>query len=581
MKKAILIGIPFLILLVLVGWRYGQKAETVAQLQKRSSTLKNSPANVVLAKAGEKAVDKTIEAVGTVESPYTVELSPKLTGKIVYLPDFVREGYAVKAGQLLCQVDPTETVGQVLQAKSQLAQARSTLISAKFIQHPTDTNIESQIAQGVATVRSNEADYEQASETYAAQVNQAHSSVVDAQAKVAASKANSYNAQASLESAQANLVNAKAKLSRETTLYKQGFVAAQDVDDSIAAEKVAEANVKVADGSVRAAKSAEDSAQAALRSAEDSESIVKKTGSTNIKAALEKVKLARAALKYSESTTSQKPAYQAQLEADQAAVDAAQGSVNQAEARLADCDLKSTIEGTITKRNADPGTVVSAGASVIEVQYLKWLYVDTAVPIDYAGQIGKGTKVEMTFDALPGVTQRATVTDLSFVADPQSRQFTAKIKIDNSDGKFRPGMYSRVTFLVSTKTYPVVVPREAIHTTNTGAMTATVVDKDNVAHVVPVTIGDQDTNNTVITSGIDAGDRVVVLSYTTVRDAQKVVEGGKTKGKGKGRGANSNGASGAQVPDAASSPGPEAKTALPESSKTKRHRAMATPGATN
>ena len=535
MKRALLIGIPFILLLVLVGWRYMQKADSGAKLQQRSSSMKSGAVNVVLGVAGPKDVDSTFEAVGMVASPYAVELSPKLTGKIVYLPDFIREGYEVKAGQLLCQLDTTETMGQVLQAKAQLAQAKSNLVSAKYIQHPTDTNIESQIAQAIATVRSNQADYDQVNENYAAQVHQAHSLVVDAQAKVAAAKAASYNAEASLGSANANLVDSKAKLNRENTLYKQGYVAAQDVDDAIAAEKVAEANVKVADGSVRAAKSAEESAQAQLRSAEDNESIVKKTGQTNIRAALEKVKQASAALKYSQSTTSQKPAYVAQLAADQAAVDAAEGNLNQALARLADCDLKSTIDGTISKRNADVGTVVNSGNSIVEIQYLKWLYVDSAVPIEYAGKISKGTRVQMSLDVLGGTPVAGVVTDLSNVADPQNRQFTAKIRIENADGRLRPGMYARVKFLISTKSYPVVVPREAVHTGNDGTSTVTTVDSGNVAHVVPVTIGEQDTNNIVVTSGVEAGDKVVVLSYTTVRDKQKVTAGGKGKGKKGGK----------------------------------------------
>jgi len=514
MKKAILIGLPILVLLLLVGWRYTQKVDTTAKLATRSQGLKNGPANVVLGVAASRPVVKSYEAVGTVESPFAVELSPKLTGKIVYLPDFLREGYQVKKGQLLVQIDPTETIGQVLQAKSQLAQAQSSYVSAKYIQNPTNVNVISQIEQAVATVNSNQADYDQVYQNFEDQVHQAHSAVVDAQAKVAAAKAATYNAEAGLDSAKASLDDAQAKLNREDTLYKQGFVAAQDRDDSVAAQKVAAANVKVADGLVRSAKQSEVSYEQQEREAQDNESIVVKTGKTNIRAALEKVKLAQAALKYARSNTNQKPAYDAQLKALQAAVDAAQGNLNQANARLSDCNLVSTIDGSISKRNADVGTVVNAGASILEVQYLQWLYVTSAVPVEYTGTIVKGTPVTMTFDAIPGLKMSGTVTELSNVADPQSRQFDAQIRIDNSAGKFRPGMYSQVRFQLSRKTYPVVVPREAVKTSNLGVSTAIVVDDKSVAHIVTVTIGETDTNNTVITSGINAGDKVVLLRVT-------------------------------------------------------------------
>ncbi len=211
MKKAILIGIPLLVLFILVGWRYEQKSATQAQLTKRASGLKNGAVNVVLATAGPRPVSITYEAVGTVNSPFSVELSPKLTGKIVYLPDTLREGTPVTKGQLLCQIDPTETIGQVLQAKAQLAQAHSTLVSAQFIQHPTNENVQSQIDQAIATVNSNKADYDQVYQNFEDQVHQAHSAVVDAQAKVASDKALTYNAEAGLESSQASLADAAAK----------------------------------------------------------------------------------------------------------------------------------------------------------------------------------------------------------------------------------------------------------------------------------------------------------------------------------------------------------------------------------
>jgi len=541
MKKAILFGVPFVLLLVLVGWRYMQKTETVAKLTQRSAQTKNGPANVVLGQAGPHRVVKSVEAVGTVESPFAVELSPKLTGKIVYLPDEIREGYTVKAGQLLVQIDPAETIGQVLQAKSQLAQAQSSLVSAKYIQNPTNVNVISQIEQAQATVNSNRADYDQVYQNFEDQVHQAHSVIVDAQAKVLAAKAATYNAEASLDSSKASLEDAQAKLNREDTLYKQGFVAAQDRDDAVAAQKVAAANVKVADGLVRSAKQAEVSVEQQEKEAQDAESIVVKTGKTNIRAALEKVKLAEAALKYAKSNTNQKPAYDAQLKALQAAVDAAAGNVNQAQARLADCNLVSTIDGSVSKRNADRGSVVNAGNSILEIQYLKWLYVTSAVPVEYTGIVVKGTPVTMTIGSSPGFKVSGTVTELSNVADPQSRQFNAQVRIDNLSGKFRPGMYAMVHFQVSDVNYPVVVPREAVKTATDGTTTATLVDSQNVAHIVPVTIGQQDTNSTVITKGLEAGDRVVIRSYTPVKDKQKIVEGSKPKG-GKGKSKTTSGA---------------------------------------
>lgn len=567
MKRTILLGIPLVVLIVLVGWRFAQKSETLKTLEAHSSQTKNGPANVMVAYAGRRAINKTIECVGTIDSPFVVELSPKLVGKIVYLPDNLREGTVVTKGEILCKVDPTETQGQVLQAFAQWKQSQATYEHDLQLQHPYNENIISQIAQDQATIDSNVADWRQVKETFESLVHQAQSGVVDSKAKLDAAVAAVYNAQASLGSAKASLDAAQSLLTRDTTLYKQGFIAAQDLDNQIAAQKVAAANVKVADGQVQSAKSAQNSADAELKQAQDNEAIVRKNGETNIDAAWGKVVLAKAALKYAESAYNQKPAYVAQLDADKAAARAAQGNLNQAQARLADCDLVATIDGSITHRNADLGMVITPGNSILEIQYLKWLYDDSAVPIEYAGIIAKGTPVTMTCDAVPGVKLTGTVSDLSNAADPQARQFTAKIRFDNPDLKFRTGMYSTVRFQVSRKFYPVVVPREAVKTSNDGKSTVTMVDAKNVAHIVPVTLGEQDTSNIVITKGLSPGDKVVVLSYTPVREGQKITDG--SKGKKGGTAAPANGAESNQetagIPKGGGSELTQANSASPSS----------------
>lgn len=66
---------------------------------------------------------------GTVTSTNQVQIASRLMG---YIRDLkVKEGQSVKAGQLLFQVDPTDILGQVAQARSGLAQAQANLANAK------------------------------------------------------------------------------------------------------------------------------------------------------------------------------------------------------------------------------------------------------------------------------------------------------------------------------------------------------------------------------------------------------------------------------------------------------------------
>ena len=66
---------------------------------------------------------------GTVTARQQVQLSSRLSGYIRAMS--VRDGQAVKAGQLLFEVDPTNVLGQVQQAQAGLAEAESALTDAR------------------------------------------------------------------------------------------------------------------------------------------------------------------------------------------------------------------------------------------------------------------------------------------------------------------------------------------------------------------------------------------------------------------------------------------------------------------
>ncbi len=525
LKKAIVIGVPIVGLLALVGWRYSQKQASTAKLAQVGAQRKNGAVNVEIAQAGPKDLIQSVQLVGSIESPFNVSLSPKLTGRLVFLD--VREGATIKQGEVVARIDPTETEGQVLQAKSALAQARANLASAEINQTPANANVTSQLKQGEATLRSNKADFDQVVGNYESNVQTAHSSVVDATAKVASAKSNVGNAEANVQSAKASLENATSKFNREEGLYKQGFVAAQDVDDARTAVKVAQSAVSVAEGQLRSAQSAQESAQAVLKATQDSEAIAIRKGKTDIRSASAKVDVAKASLTYAVANQAQTPAYRAQLAALQSAVDAAVGNLNQAEARLSDLNLVSPIDGTVTKRSADPGAVVTAGTSVLNIQYLKWVYVTSAVPVEYTGKVIVGSPVSIQFDSLPNKDFTGRVAEVNQAADPQSRQFLIRIKLDNTDGALRPGMFAQVSVTLSKTRSEVVVPREAVKTSNEGKSTVTVIDSENKAHIVGVELGGQDTTGIAIVRGLDPGQKVVKLSYTPVRDGQKVTFGDK------------------------------------------------------
>ena len=513
--------VPAVLLFGLIAWRVGLKKKETADRNKVAAARKNALPNVTVVPVALHDIVQTYEAVGTVESPFNVRLASKITGRIDYLQ--AREGDRVTKGQVLVRIDPSEITATVAQQQSGVAEAQQRLAQAQLTTNSTNVGVTSQIAQQQATVSSAQADYNQQRENYNASVAAANAAVTDAQGRVTTARSAVTNAQATIRSAQANLNDAQVKLNRTLDLYKQGFVAAQDVDDARTQVAVQRGALDVANGQLQGTQAQVGSAQAQLNSAQQQAGIVATKGKADIEAARQKVLQAQAALKLAVANKSQTPAYLANIRALQSAVTAAQAQLNNARAQLANTDLSSPMDGFVTQRLADPGATVTAGTPILAIESLQQVYVTTSIPEEISRSVAYGQSANLVLDAFPGRQFVGKVTQINPAADPQSRQFTVRLTLNNPTGQIRPGMFARVTFVTQRIPNALQVPREAVkNDKKTGAQIVTVVDADSVAHVRPVKTGTSTGTDIQILQGVQQGENVVTLSLTPVRDGQKV-----------------------------------------------------------
>lgn len=513
-----------------IFWRLQEKRAVAEDLQKSQAARKGAAPNVVLGTAGPKQLVESLEAVGTLESSSVVRLSSRVAGRIAQLT--VREGERVTPGQVLVRIDPGDLRAAVLQQEAAVAEARARLAQSKANQDTMRVSVLSGIEQQRAAVESADAALDQAQKTQEAQVAAVKAGVTDADAKLQSATVVVENAKNDLASATANLENLKTRLSRAESLLEKGFVSAQSVDDARTTLKVQQAVVETAQGRVAAARAARDSAQAVLTAAQQQVTVTEKRGLADIEQARAQKRQAEAALRLASANRSQNTAYQENLAALRQSVSVAEALLAQAKARLAETEIRSPGAGTVTARAQDEGSNVTAGQSILTIQGLGWLYVTASVPVEQSARVRVGTRAQVLLDAFPGERFTASVAELNPAADPQSRQFTIRLKLDNTAGRFRPGMYARVALETKVTEAPVVVPSDAVKTSPKGS-TVTVVDSESVAHVVPVELGVAVGDDIQVLSGVEAGAKVVLLSYSPVRDGQKVSEGKKKEKEGK------------------------------------------------
>jgi multidrug resistance efflux pump len=317
MKRWIYVVVPALILAGLIGWRLSQKRAEAAKEQAAGQRMRSAPALVETATVKRGNVVKTFEAVGSVEAPLAVDVSPKVIGRIRYLG--VREGDRVRAKQVLVRLDPSELQAEVRQRQAALAQARSRLAEAAFTQSAQGVGVASAVRQQQAALRTAQAQERQARADYEAQIAAAEALVADVQGRIAAAEAGIGAADAAIVSAEANVANARTEVERQETLVREGAGAQQVLDNARTLLQVQEAVLGRARQERRAAVAARASAQAQRRAAERQVQIARNKARADVAASAASVVQARATLESARANTAQTPAYAQNLLALRAA----------------------------------------------------------------------------------------------------------------------------------------------------------------------------------------------------------------------------------------------------------------------
>jgi HlyD family secretion protein len=553
MKRWIPVALFAVLLAGLIGWRLSQKRAEAADQAKQREARTKAPVGVETAAAVRRDIVKTFEAVGSVEAPQAVALTPRVSGRILSLS--VREGDQVQAGQVLVRIDPAEIEAEVRRMQAAVAQAQARLAEAQLTQGSTNVGVQTTIRQQQSLLRTAEAQRRKAQADYAARIGTAQAAVADAQGRISSAEATISQADAAIVTAQANLANASTRLERQQALFAEGATAKQNVDDAQTVVDVQRAAVNEARQRRAAAVAARDSARAQKESTQRQVVVARNQANADVSAAGSAVTQARAGLEAAQSNRAQAPAYQQNLQALAAAVRAAEADLRASEARRNDTILRSPLTGVVTERNLDVGGLAAPSQSVVTVEAVRQLWVTVAVPEEVSRRVYQGQTADVRFDALPNAAFTGRVSQVYPAADPQSRQFTVRVRLDNSQNRVKPGMFGRVSFVTEQARGVVVIPSEAVKKDpKSGQATVTVVGEDAVADVRPVETGLSDNKGIAVTSGLEPGEKVVTLATRPPKDGQTVRVGGGRRGGDKALTPGPSPRLGRGVPDAAGAP---------------------------
>jgi len=182
---------------------------------------------------------------------------------------------------------------------------------------------------------------------------------------------------------------------------------------------------------------------------------------------------------------------------------------------------KSPITGIVNHLYLDEGEYADMGKPIADIVNIDRIKINVRVPELDVRFVKKSQQTPVKIDAFPDRTIIGTVDFVSFKADPATKTFLVRSIIDNPDHDIRPGMIGRVAFVRRAIADAVAAPLFAL--VDKGGERIVFVEKDGVAESRTISIGVIEADRVQITSGLTAGDHLIVKGHTEVEDGMKVI----------------------------------------------------------
>jgi multidrug efflux system membrane fusion protein len=255
--------------------------------------------------------------------------------------------------------------------------------------------------------------------------------------------------------------------------------------------------------------------------------LVQAQAKANLAAAQSNLALAQSELSRYQNLRQKNFVSQAVLDTKDAAFKAAQASHEQAAAAYRNqsnqagyATLVADADGVVTAIEAEAGQVVTAGMPVVRVARTGDKEVVISIPEDKVNSLRNPAALRIRLWANPKEVLAGKLRELSPMADPATRTYTAKIAMPDAPASVQLGMSASVAFVGSSGQPMLRLPLSAF-LQEQGKTSVWVVEKGAV-RLVQVRLDSAAGNDVLVTGGLKGGETVVTAGVHLLKPGQKV-----------------------------------------------------------
>jgi RND family efflux transporter MFP subunit len=189
--------------------------------------------------------------------------------------------------------------------------------------------------------------------------------------------------------------------------------------------------------------------------------------------------------------------------------------------------ITAPFAGVITHRYADTGAMIQAGISsqtqtmpIVKLSETSTLRLTIPVPESSVPRIHIGEPVKVTVASL-GTTFPGAISRFADQLDEQTRTMHTEVDVQNANRDLVPGMYATALLTLDDRKGVLIVPAQAVDRAGDRVSVAAVDAHDEVM-IRPIRIGLETRDGIEVVSGLQENDLVVIANRSQLRTGVKV-----------------------------------------------------------
>lgn len=190
------------------------------------------------------------------------------------------------------------------------------------------------------------------------------------------------------------------------------------------------------------------------------------------------------------------------------------------EAQLQKTVVRAPFNGILGLRQISEGSVINSSNVIVSIVNFDPIKIEFSIPERYSSQVSVGSPIFFSSESSSEEVQ-GKVYAFEPQIDPATRTLKLRAESPNKSGKYLPGMFVKIRFVLEVKEDALMVPAEAVIPELSGYKVF-VVGADGNAEQRIIEIGTRTDTHVQILSGLNEGDQVLTTGVMQVRQGMPI-----------------------------------------------------------